>query len=73
MKQNNTMMADSKVKPEEGINVSIRMRPLNKKESTHGSSERVWKVLQQHNSVTQITPTGGPVSERIDGRTFFHI
>eukprot|EP00587_Corethron_hystrix_P002559 CAMPEP_0113321368 /NCGR_PEP_ID=MMETSP0010_2-20120614/14878_1 /TAXON_ID=216773 ORGANISM="Corethron hystrix, Strain 308" /NCGR_SAMPLE_ID=MMETSP0010_2 /ASSEMBLY_ACC=CAM_ASM_000155 /LENGTH=593 /DNA_ID=CAMNT_0000179483 /DNA_START=207 /DNA_END=1986 /DNA_ORIENTATION=+ /assembly_acc=CAM_ASM_000155 len=65
------MMADSKVKPEEGINVSIRMRPLNKKESTHGSSERVWKVLQQHNSVTQITPTGGPVSERIDGGLFF--
>lgn len=48
--------------------VAIRMRPLNTKES---SERRIWKVLPQFKSVTQTTPAGKPLPERIMGRTFF--
>jgi centromeric protein E len=50
------------------ILVAIRMRPLNSKES---SERRIWKVLPQFKSVTQMTPNGKPLPERIMGRTFF--
>jgi hypothetical protein len=45
------------------------MRPLNTKESA--KSNRVWRVLQKYNSVTQCTPEGKPLPERINGRNFF--
>jgi centromeric protein E len=44
------------------------MRPLNTKESTE---RRIWKVLPQFKSVTQTTPAGKPLPERVMGRTFF--
>ncbi|GAX19565.1 centromeric protein E [Fistulifera solaris] len=55
-------------KAEEGIQVAIRMRPLNKKEA---QSKPIWKVLPRFASVTQMTPDGQPLSERVTGRTFF--
>ena len=56
--------------------VAIRMRPLNAKESTNESSasavaNRVWRVLPQYNSIAQTTPSGQPMQERINGRTYF--
>ena len=45
------------------------MRPLNSKEST--IDRQVWRVLSKYNSVTQTTDTGQPLSERVNGRTFF--
>ncbi|KAL3805856.1 hypothetical protein HJC23_007817 [Cyclotella cryptica] len=60
---------------EEGIMVAIRMRPLNSRESANNTadskSHRVWRVLQKYNSVTQCTPEGKPLPERINGRNFF--
>lgn len=44
------------------------MRPLNQNENSH---RRVWKVLPKFSSVTQTTPEGQPLPERISGRTFF--
>ncbi len=44
------------------------MRPMNKKEA---QSKQIWKVLPRFASVTQMTPDGQPLSERITGRTFF--
>jgi centromeric protein E len=44
------------------------MRPLNPRES---SEKRVWRVLPQFSSVTQTTPSGQPLPERIMNRTFF--
>ena len=48
--------------------VAFRMRPLNQNESNH---RRVWKVLPKFSSITQTTPEGQPLPERITGRTFF--
>jgi len=50
------------------------MRPLNSKESgnnTNSKSQRVWRVLQKYNSVTQCTPEGKPLPGRINGINFF--
>ena len=51
------------------------MRPLNSRESANNTadskSHRVWRVLQKYNSVTQCTPEGKPLPERINGRNFF--
>jgi len=52
------------------------MRPLNNKETTtdsltSSSASRVWRVLKKHNSVTQTTNKGQPLSERVLNRTFF--
>jgi centromeric protein E len=44
------------------------MRPLNKVE---GDKRRVWKVLPKYSSITQTTPAGKALPERITGRTFF--
>lgn len=44
------------------------MRPLNQNENSH---RRVWKVLPKFSSVTQTTPEGKPLPEKITGRTFF--
>ena len=44
------------------------MRPLNVKEGGH---QRIWKVLPKYASVTQTTPTGQPLPEKVTGRTFF--
>ncbi|KAL7527209.1 hypothetical protein ACHAXR_001849, partial [Thalassiosira sp. AJA248-18] len=46
------------------------MRPLNNRESS-GQNNRVWRVLQKYNSVTQCTSSGKPLPERIHNRTFF--
>ena len=48
--------------------VAIRMRPLNDNEGQH---KRVWEVFPQYSSVTQTTPEGKPIKEKIIGRTFF--
>lgn len=48
--------------------VAIRMRPLNKNESSH---RRVWKVLPKYNSVAQTTLEGKPLPDRVTGRNFF--
>ncbi|GMI27102.1 hypothetical protein TrRE_jg6955, partial [Triparma retinervis] len=62
---------------EEGIMVAIRMRPLNSRESTPDSeststgSSRVWRVLPSYNSCTQTLPTGAPLKEKVQNRTFF--
>lgn len=48
--------------------VAFRMRPLNQNERNH---RRVWKVLPKLESITQTTPEGKPLPERIMGRTFF--
>ena len=48
--------------------VAIRMRPLNDNEGQH---KRVWEVFPQYASVTQTTPEGRPLKEKIIGRTFF--
>jgi centromeric protein E len=53
---------------EEGIQVAIRMRPLNSNESAR---QRVWKVLPKYSSIAQTTPDGKPLPERVTGRTFF--
>ena len=50
--------------------VAIRMRPLNSREQTTQNS-RVWRVLQEDNSVTQCVSAGKPLPERIHDRTFF--
>ena len=52
----------------EVIIVAIQMRPLNTRES---SERRIWKVLPQLKSMTQTTPAGKPLPERITGRSFF--
>ena len=44
------------------------MRPLNKVE---GDKRRVWKVLPKYSSVTQTTPAGKALKEKVTGRTFF--
>lgn len=44
------------------------MRPLNANE---GEFRRVWKVLPKWSSVTQTTPEGKPLAEKVTGRTFF--
>ena len=44
------------------------MRPLNTKEN---KASRVWRVLQKYNSITQTTPDGKALPERITSRTFF--
>ena len=44
------------------------MRPLNTKEDKRS---RIWRVLQKYNSITQTTPEGKPLPERVNGRTFF--
>ena len=46
------------------------MRPLNSREQTTQNS-RVWRVLQEDNSVTQCASAGKPLPERIHDRTFF--
>ena len=56
--------------------VAIRMRPLNSREQLSGSTttntnNRVWRVLSKYNSITQCTPAGKPLPERIHNRTFF--
>ena len=51
------------------------MRPLNTKEKGPDAttkSQRVWRVLQKHNSVAQCTAAGKPLPERIANRNFFH-
>ncbi|KAL7569989.1 hypothetical protein ACA910_017038 [Epithemia clementina (nom. ined.)] len=53
---------------EEGIRVAVRMRPLNDTEEHH---KRVWEVFPQYSSVTQTTPEGRPLREKLIGRTFF--
>lgn len=54
------------------------MRPLNSREQQSGSNgaatnnnNRVWRVLSKYNSITQCTPAGKPLPERIHNRTFF--
>ena len=44
------------------------MRPLNANE---GNYQRIWKVLPKYSSVTQTTPEGQPLPEKVMGRTFF--
>jgi hypothetical protein len=44
------------------------MRPLNAKED---ASKRIWKVLPKFASVTQTTPEGKALPEKVTGRTFF--
>ena len=53
--------------------VAIRMRPLNHKESSTTSSKTkgVWRVLTKYDSITQTTPDGKPLAERIAGRSYF--
>ncbi|KAL3807868.1 hypothetical protein ACHAXA_010641 [Cyclostephanos tholiformis] len=34
-------------------------------------NNKVWRVLQKYNSITQCTPSGKPLPERIEYRTFF--
>lgn len=41
---------------------------MNKKET---NTKRIWKVLPRFSSVSQMTPDGQPLSEKITGRTFF--
>jgi len=55
----------------ERIKVVIRMRPLNDKETSIKSNNRVWRVLPKCNSVTQTTISGKPLEQRLYGRTFF--
>jgi len=55
---------------EEGINVAIRLRPLDSIDSATNSNARVWRVSQKYKSVTQTTAVGEPL-ERVDGRNFF--
>ena len=43
------------------------MRPLNSRENDN----RVWKVLQKHNAITQCTAAGKPLPERSQNRSFF--
>jgi len=61
------------------------MRPLNKKESASDDKEsasddsspgastgnRVWRVLPSYNSCTQTSPTGAPLKDKVQNRTFF--
>jgi len=62
------------------------MRPLNSKEAsvneggdkhpTQGdkipaTANRVWRVLPTYSSVTQTTPSGQPLKEKVKGRSFF--
>ena len=52
------------------------MRPLNKRESNPrfrkgGTAARAWHVLDEYSSVTQISNTGNPLPERVEGKTFF--
>lgn len=49
------------------------MRPLecSGTSSDANSGDRVWRVLKKHNSITQTTSTGQPLSDRILNRTFF--
>ena len=56
--------------------VAVRMRPLNKRESNPrfrkaGANARAWHVLDEYSSVTQISNTGNPLAERVEGKTFF--
>ena len=53
--------------------VAIRMRPLNHKESSSSTTKTkgVWRVLSKYDSVTQTTPDGKPLAERIAGRSYF--
>jgi centromeric protein E len=44
------------------------MRPLSTKEN---KASRVWRVIQKYNSITQTTPDGKALPERITSRTFF--
>ena len=45
------------------------MRPLNSRELSQNN--RVWKVLQKYNPVTQCPSSGKPLAERIQNRNFF--
>ena len=44
------------------------MRPLNNKEA---DGRRVWRSVQEINSITQTTPEGEPLPDRTVGKTFF--
>lgn len=60
----------------ENLKVAVRMRPLNKRESNPrfhkaGAKARAWHVLDEYSSVTQISNTGNPLPERVEGKTFF--
>lgn len=44
------------------------MRPLSDNEQHH---KRVWEVFPQYSSITQTTPEGKPLKEKMIGRTFF--
>jgi centromeric protein E len=50
--------------------VAIRMRPLNNPQE-EGNSRRVWRVLPKYAAITQTTPQGHPLPEKVVGRTFF--
>ena len=59
-------MITSQMNPEEeDIKVAFRLRPLSP------NIKKVWRVLQNYNSVTQTTNEGKPLPERVNGRTFF--
>lgn len=75
-----TTAKNANAEGEEGILVAVRMRPMNKKESANvdesssdsaTAAKRVWRVLPSYNSVTQTLPTGAPMKEKVNGRTFF--
>jgi centromeric protein E len=46
------------------------MRPLNNP-SEEGNHRRVWRVLPKYAAVTQTTPQGQPLPDKVIGRTFF--
>eukprot|EP00985_Skeletonema_marinoi_P026731 scaffold20971_cov225-Skeletonema_marinoi.AAC.5 len=56
---------------EEAISVIIRFRPINSRESSCGTTNRSWRVLQKYNSVAQCTSSGNPLPERISNSNFF--
>lgn len=61
----------------EEIKVVIRMRPLNDRETNPSfikpsTGIRCWKVLQEHNAITQTLNDGiTPNPEKLSGRTIF--
>ena len=61
----------------EEIKVVIRMRPLNERETNPSfikpsTGVRTWRVLQDHNAITQTLNDGvTPLPEKISGRTIF--
>ena len=55
----------------ESIRVGVRMRPMNSRESSEGHYS-IWNSLKDFNCITQTSPDGNPLPEKVQGQSFFN-